>query len=317
VASDPRTAWIRRALPRERPGALLRRAAARGQEVITPAEPTYPANAFEGLDDPPRVLFVRGSLPAEGTPAVAIVGTRGASPYGLRSARELSEALGTAGICIVSGFAVGVDGAAHEGALAVGAPTLAVTGCGLDVDYPLAHLDLRERIAAAGALLSEHPPGTEPRAFHFPRRNRIVAALAQAVVVVEAPERSGALITARLALDLGREVLAMPGNVTRGSHAGCHRLLKQGAAALCEGPRDVLELLELAVPGQPDRGRGRPPPEGIGGTLWRALDEDEPLHANQVCTRTGLDATTVAATLTQLELEGRVRRLPGLGFVRC
>ncbi len=306
-----------RRLPRMRKPtkAQCARAQSLGQQVIGRDAAGWPAARFAGLPDPPPALFVRGALPPRQAPCVAVVGTREATPYGLRAARELAEHLAASGVWVISGLALGVDGAAHEGALAADGSTLAVTGCGLDIDYPLAHVDLRERIAGAGGLVSEHPPGVEPRAWHFPRRNRIVAAFSDAVVVVEAPARSGALITARLALDLGREILAMPGNVTRATHAGCHRLLKQGAAALCEGADDVLAALGRDALAKAVAAR-RPPEGGIEATLWRALDPDEPTAANALCVRTGLDASEVAAALASLEIDGRALRVPGLGFVR-
>lgn len=301
---------------RRAPRAVLAEARALDQGVLAPGEDAWPEERFAGMPDAPEALFVRGTLPAPGAAAVGIVGTRDATRYGLRAAREMAEDLAARGIWIVSGLALGVDGAAHAGALTAGGRTLAVMGCGLDVDYPLRHADLKERIAGSGGLLSEHAPGVEPRRWHFPRRNRLVAAFSDALLVVEAPARSGALITARLALDLGREVLAMPGNVTRATHAGCHRLLKQGAAALCEDAADVLHALGRDGPAAGGRPAPEPPRGGVEATLWRALDPDEATDANALCVRTGLDAATVAAALAALEIDGRVLRVPGLGFVR-
>lgn len=316
LLGSERGGQVARALRRSRPERVLRAATDLGQAVLTPADAAYPHAALEGLHDPPPVLFLRGRLPHAERPAVAVVGTRDASPYGLEVARALAEDLAAAGLWVVSGLALGVDGAAHEGALEAGGPTLAVLGCGLDVAYPAAHADLKERIAKSGGLLSEHAPGVEPRRWHFPQRNRLVAALAQAVVVVEAPARSGALITARLALDLGREVLAVPGSVRRAQQAGCHRLLKQGAAALCESAADVLAHLGLEGEAR-KRSAGRGPPgEGTEAVLWRLLDEEEAQDASAICRRCGLTATDVAAALASLEIDGRVKRIPGVGFVR-
>ncbi len=303
-----------RALARVKPARVLRAAADAAQEVVTPADDAWPRTAFEGLDDPPCALYLRGRLPEADAIGVAVVGTRDATPYGLRVAREIAIGLAEAGLWIVSGFAVGVDGAAHEGALEAAGSTLAVLGCGIDFGYPLAHTDLKDDVAATGGLLSEHPPGTPPQKWHFPRRNRLVAALSSATVVVEAPARSGALITARLALDLGREVLAVPGSVFGPGRAGCHRLLRQGAA-LCESAQDILEVLGLD--GAQRHALRGPPTTEPEALLWHLLDDSEAVDAAELCRRTGLGAAEVAAALTTLELDGRVQRLPGVGFLRA
>jgi DNA processing protein len=304
-----------RALRAARPVAVHRRAREAGQRVLTPADEPWPTGALAGLEDAPCALFAAGTLPAAGEPAAAVVGTRDATPYGLRMARDVAAGLGRAGVWVVSGLALGIDGAAHEGAVQAGGRTLAVLGCGLDHPYPVAHLDLRERLLeTGGGLLSEHPPGCPPRRHHFPRRNRLVAALSGAVVVVEAAARSGALITARLALEQGREVLAVPGNVGQPARAGVHRLLREGAA-LCEGAGDVLAVLGLS-PGEA-RATPVPLPPGPAAAVLRALDEALPRDAGWVCVQTRLDASRVAALLMELEMQGRVRRLPGAGFVRA
>ena len=197
-------------------------------------------------------------------------------------------------------------------------------GCGVDVVYPPEHHALARQIEAAGALWSEHPPGTPPHPGHFPRRNRLVAAVARVVVVVEAPLASGALVTARLALDAGREVLAVPGSVDRGTHAGCHRLLREGAAP-CEGAEDVLRVLGRSAHAgdassgvQAARGRGLPPPPpGPALVVYGALDPDEARDADDLARRTGLSADAVAEALTRLELDGHAVRVPGVGLVRC
>jgi DNA processing protein len=195
---------------------------------------------------------------------------------------------------------------------------VAVLGCGLDVDYPAEHRDLKEEIARVGGVLSEHAPGEEPQRGHFPRRNRLVAALAQALVVVEAPRQSGALITAGLALELGREVLAVPGPVTRDASRGCHHLLREGSAALCEGAGDVFRALGLdplcAGPAG-DAGRS-PPPPGPALAVWQAIAEDEAVDLDTLCLRTRLAPRELASALALLEIEGRVARVPGVGVRR-
>lgn len=304
-------------------GPVLARTEALGQRVLTPADGDWPRGAFEGLSDPPCALYLAGRLPEPATPCVAVVGTRRATPYGLRVARALAETLARRGVCVVSGLALGIDAAAHTGALAAGGPgppTLAVLGNGLAVSYPPENGLLAAEIAARGGCLSEHPPDVAPERWHFPRRNRLVAALARAVVVVEAPERSGALQTAGLAVEAGREVFAVPGPIDRFTHAGCHGLLVRLAARLCRGADDVLESLGLA--GGP---RGLPPeappatlpPPGPQLALWSLLDRDEAQDADTLCLRSGLAASEVAAALGALELDGRAVRLPGVGYRRA
>ena len=220
----------------------------------------YPPLLAE-LHDPPTRLYLRGG-PVEilSRPAVAVVGARSCSAYGAQVARDLARALAAAGAVVVSGMARGIDGEAHRGALAAGGPTVAVLGCGIDRDYPRAHAVLASRIAEGGAVVSEYPPGVEPAPWRFPARNRIVAGLAAATVVVEARERSGALITADFALELGREVFAVPGEITSGLSKGTNDLIRQGATPLLAA-QDVLEVLGLEpAPPLPVRTcRPRPP----------------------------------------------------------
>jgi DNA processing protein len=298
------------------------RVEALGLRLATPADDDWPRAAFDGLFDPPVVLYVAGSLPRADAPCVALVGTRRASPYGARAARELAEALARRGVCVVSGLAVGIDAAAHAGALASGAAppvTVGVLGCGHAVSYPPENALLRDDVALRGGVLSEYPPDVPPSRWTFPRRNRLVAALGRALVVVEAPERSGALITARLAIDAGRDVLAVPGPIGRFTHEGCHRLLRANEAVLCRGADDVLEVLGLgrASDGTAAPGASAPPPApGPPLALWTLLDPDEALDANQLCLKSGLPAHVVTAALTELELDGRVHRIPGVGYLR-
>lgn len=327
-----RAAALLRAFDEVDPRALDRDARERGLTLLTPADPAYPPTLLAS-PDAPAALWTRGLVFDATRPWVAVVGTRGASPYGERVAKRLAEDLARRGVGIVSGLARGIDAAAHAGALVAGGPTIAVLGCGVDVVYPPEHHALSREVVAAGALWSEHPPGTPPHPGHFPRRNRVVATLARAVVVVEAPVQSGALVTARLALDANRDVLAVPGPVDRGSHAGCHRLLREGAA-LCEGADDVLRVLGLAPqahgtsteagasPGGAAAGRSAPrpalppPPPGPALVLFGALDPDEARDADELARRTGLSPDAVAEALTRLELDGHAVRVPGVGLVR-
>lgn len=203
-----------------------------GFQVLHPHEPGYP-DTFERLSRPPRPLYVRGTLPDLGK-AIAVVGSRNATPYGLRSARDLARSLATRGIVVVSGMAQGIDGAAHLGALDAGGLTVAVLGSGIDVPFPAAHRALYRRILDHGAILSEYPAGTPPLPHHFPMRNRLVSGLCQAIVVVEATRKSGALITADAALDQGKEVFALPGPVGVPQSEGTNRLIAEGARPLLE-----------------------------------------------------------------------------------
>jgi DNA processing protein len=300
------------------PAAIVASAERAGLSVLTPADAAYPPLLSTSPDAPPAI-YVRGAFPPPDRPHVAIVGTRAATPYGLRVARTLAEDLSREGAVVVSGLARGVDGAAHAGCLKAGGATVAVLGCGADVVYPPEHHALAGEIAASGCVVSEHPPGTPPQPGHFPRRNRIVAALARATVVVEAGLASGALSTARIAGEIGRDVLAVPGPVDRGSHAGCHRLLKDGAT-LCETAGDVWRALGRdptpAGAARPPPPGDRAPPPGPALTLWRALDADEALDPDALALRTGLSPDAVAEGLTTLELDVRAVRVPGVGFLK-
>jgi DNA processing protein len=264
-----------------------------------------------GIHDPPPGLFVRGSAPLDllARPAVAVVGARACSAYGTQVAAALSRDLAAAGVLVVSGLARGVDAAAHRGALEAGT-TVAVLGCGIDRDYPRAHADLARRIAESGLILSEYPPGVEPAPWRFPARNRIVAGLTAATLVVEARARSGALITADLALDEGRDVLAVPGEITSALSAGSNGLLRLGAVPVTSAA-DVLEVLGID-PDPPER-RTLPVedlPLAAGTVLTHvgaaAVAVDELVHL------TGLDAAVVSAALVELELRGLVEETDGV-----
>lgn len=287
------------------PRRLLQEAQRCGAEVVTLADADYP-ELLRAVPDPPLALYVRGRLP-RGV-HVAVVGTRNPSSDGEYVARRMAAELAAAGVCVVSGLARGVDAAAHQGALEGGGPTVAVLGCGVDVRYPAGHEALAERVAAHGALVSEYPPGTPPAKHHFPLRNRIVSGLARAVVVVEATLRSGALITADLALEQGREVFAVPGSVLNPRSAGPHRLLREGAG-WAERAEDVLRA--LGIPEPPAGGVELPPAERH---LLEALRE--PRYPDElVAARLGT-AATVNAVLVALEVRGLVRRLADGRYAR-
>ena len=274
--------------------------------VVSRGRPGYPALLSE-LHDPPPRLYLRGG-PAEllDLPAVAIVGARSCSPYGAQVARELARELGAAGAVVVSGLARGVDGEAHRGALAASGLTVAVLGCGIDRDYPRAHAQLAGRIAESGAIVSEYAPGVEPSPWRFPARNRIVAGLARATVVVEARERSGALITADFALELGREVFAVPGEITSALSAGTNDLIRQGATPLLSAD-DVLEALGL------ERAATRVPDTLSADALALLAPLSETARTlDELGRLTGLGSPSMAAALTELELAGLVAAADGV-----
>jgi DNA processing protein len=268
--------------------------AERGIRFLGRGDAGFP-RSLAAIFDPPPGLFLRGRAEPDllERAAVAIVGARACSPYGAQVARTFGRELAAAGLVVVSGLARGVDGEAHRGALEAGT-TVAVLGCGIDRDYPASHRELAARIAESGLIVSEYPPGVEPAPWRFPARNRIVAGLAQATVVVEARERSGALITADLALEEGREVFAVPGEITSSLSAGANALLRHGATcATCAG--DVLEAFGLTVPDAPE-----PPPEA------KAVLDLLPASADELTRALGFEAGTLAALLAELELTGVV-----------
>jgi len=274
---------------------LLERVTRAGWCWLEADGPEYPA-ILNHTADPPLGLFIKGRLGAG--PSIAIVGSRRATTYGLHAAKYLAESVGRAGGTIISGMARGVDAAAHEGALSVGAPTWAVWGCGPDTIYPPEHLRLAEQIAENGALITEYLPGASPRRHHFPERNRIVAGLASIVVVVEAAARSGALSTARQALDEGREVMAVPGSIFSEVSVGPNGLLRAGALPVtCAG--DVLEALGLD---QVSAAHGKADPDDL------PLETGETLAIEEVAQRMGGTMAEVQAEIVKLEIEGLIER---------
>jgi DNA processing protein len=278
----------------------------RGFRFVGRSEPEYPPLLRE-LHDAPVGLFLRGAASTEllVRPAVAIVGARSCSSYGAQVARLLGRELARAGLVVVSGLARGVDGEAHRGALEAGGVTVAVLGCGVDRDYPAAHASLASGISENGLVVSEYAPGVEPAPWRFPARNRIIAGLAGAAVIVEARERSGALITADFALEAGREVFAVPGEITSSLSAGTNGLLRLGATPLTSAD-DVLEAMGMAAP-EVDV----PEVSGPAGHVLRVL-ADRPAGADELARTTGLDAAAVATALAELELAGAVAEADGL-----
>jgi DNA processing protein len=250
-------------------------------------------------------------------PSVAIVGSRAASPYALAVAEQLAADLAAAGLVVVSGMARGVDSAAHRGALSAGGATVAVLGSGVDIVYPSEHTALARAIDASGAVISELVPGTRPQQWFFPMRNRIISGLSRAVVVVEASEKSGSLITARCALDQGRDVLAVPGNILSGRNRGAHALLRDGAK-IVDGADDILEELGLVAGERPagsQTTRGGPPTAASDSVL-ACLTPGEPSDLDEISARSGLEAPRLLPRLFELELQGLVRRVGGGRFVR-
>jgi DNA processing protein len=270
----------------------------RGFRFLARSDPAFPP-LLGAIHDPPPGLFLRGGAAAEllASPAVGVVGARACSPYGAQVARSLARELAAAGLMVVSGLARGVDGEAHRGALEAGGLTVAVLGCGIDRDYPAAHRGLAAEIADRGLVVSEYAPGVEPAPWRFPARNRIIAGLTAATVVVEAREASGALITADLALEEGREVFAVPGEITSALSAGSNALLRLGATPLTAAA-DVLESFGLAAPAAPAPELSEP----AAAVLARL--RDAAASADELARATGLDAGAIAVALTELELAG-------------
>ncbi len=281
----------------------------------------YPANLRE-IQTPPERLYVRGALVEDDALAVAVVGSRAATPYGLAVAERLGADLAARGVTVVSGLARGIDSAAHRGAIRVGGRTVAVLGSGVDVIYPPENRRLAGEIEARGALVSQFAPGTAPLAGNFPARNRVIAGLSLGVVVVEAAEKSGSLITAGLAGELGREVMAVPGPLTSPQSVGAHRLIQDGAA-LIQGWEDVVDQLPLrwrdrvrALPRSGEaRGESLPEDNTEAGLLLRIIGQD-PVGIDTIIERSGMAPGRASALLVTLEVEGRIRQLDGKRFTQ-
>jgi DNA processing protein len=304
------------------PAALLAAQTGKAAQFITPVEASYPPLLFE-IPDPPPVLYYQGNLDllsaCQQRPAVGIVGTRSPSEYGRRWTRRLTMALSRAGFLIVSGLADGVDREAHQACLEQRGNTLAVLGTGVDVVYPYGNRSLHQAIATKGLLLSEHPPGTQPDRVHFPRRNRIIAGLSRAILVTEAPHQSGALITARLGNDYGRDVYVLPASLDNPRGRGCLELIDQGAHLILS--EDTLLDALGGIPLEPEStAKTVPPPVDLAPHLQQVYQvvcpEATPLDAI-VEQSAELGTGDVLSALVQLELMGLVMQLPGMQYQRC
>lgn len=282
-----------------------------GARLVTLLDGEYPPLLKE-ISDPPPFLYLKGKLPDSKT-VIAVVGSRRASDYGISVTSRLARELAEQGVTIVSGLAMGVDAAAHRGALQVFGATVGVLGCGIDLVYPAENRQLYRQMEEKGAIVSEFAPGTQPDASNFPRRNRIISGMSRGVLVVEAAERSGSLITARFALEQGREVFAVPGNINFRASRGTNSLIKQGAK-LVETVADIM---------------GELPPESVNLPQWArnqgfsfSADEEKlcsllaekPLHIDELTVRSGLTAAVVSAMLLRLELQGALMQIPGKMF---
>jgi DNA processing protein len=295
-----------------RANAAIDRAHAQRITPVVWSDAAYPV-ALTTIVDPPPVLWTCGSVAAFETPAIAIVGARAASPYGLSVAEQLAADLAARGLAIISGLARGVDSAAHRGALSAGGVTIGIMGSGVDVMYPPEHAPLAREMQQRGAVASELVPGTPPLPNFFPLRNRIISGLSRAVVVIEAGEKSGSLITARCALEQGRDVLAVPGNVLSGRNRGAHALLRDGAK-IVESADDILEELGMSVPVRPRAGdEGSRSPED---PILACLTPGEPSDLDAIAERSGLTTARLLPRLFELELQGAVARIGGGRFVR-
>ena len=314
-----------------------------GLRILTIQDAEYPGR-LQNIYDPPCLLYVKGRLPAiDETAAVAVVGTRDCTPYGVACAEKLGYGLASGGAVVVSGLAKGIDAAASRGALRAGGVTVGVVGNGLDVHYPYESRYLYEDIAAAGVLLSEYPPGTEPAGNHFPARNRIISGLSLATLVVEAPERSGALITAETALEQGRDVFAVPGPIDAPASVGCNRLIRDGAGLVSDA-WDILREYAGRFPEKLKQDEAREQPAVLGYqarqkaepkpvppsldlnkssltddqlNLLRAMSDEEPALVDDLIEQTGIPTRRVLSALTLLEMEQLVTQHSGKRYTRA
>src|SRR3990170_7327730 len=295
-------------------GEELERVKNHGARVLTVNSPEYPT-LLQEIPSPPAALFITGKNLKDFSPAIAIVGSRRASTYGKALAEEFASKLSEAGLTIVSGLARGIDSAAHRGALETGGETVGVLGCGLDVVYPAENKKLYQQISEEGALVSEYPLGTPPLTFHFPSRNRIISGLSLGVIVVEANDRSGALITVDFALEQGREVFAVPGNVKSTLSRGTHKLLKQGAS-LVEKAEDVLEALNIRSPEISVRKESNQP--NLSRDEKSLLEKVgwEVRHIDEICRQMNQSISQTSSLLMILELKGYIKQESGQRYLR-
>ncbi|GJL75271.1 MAG TPA: DNA-protecting protein DprA [Nitrosomonas sp.] len=278
--------------------------------IITLADSDYPSQLLN-IPDPPPLLYLKGRRELMDAPALAVVGSRNATPQGLSNAEAFAESISNAGICIISGMALGIDAAAHHGGLRGSSASIAVVGTGLDIVYPARNHQLAHKLAKEGALISELPLGMPAIGRNFPRRNRIISGMSQGCLVVEAALRSGSLITARQALEQGREVFAMPGSIHSPLSKGCHALIKEGAK-LVESTQDILDELNYSVV-QKKPSTSEPVDHELSNEntwLLRCLGHDV-VDVDTLCVRSGLTVESVSAMLLTLELDGQIASLPG------
>ncbi len=285
----------------------------RGLEVVTWDCEEYPQRLRE-IDAPPPMLYTLGDFDPRDRWAVAVVGTRRMSPYGETVAREIGRTLAVSGVTVVSGLARGIDGVAHEAALDAGGRTIAVLGSGLDQIYPPEHRKLTQRIVENGAVISDYPIGTRPEAKNFPPRNRIISGLSMVVIVVEAGEGSGALITADFAAEQGRDVFAVPGDIHRNTSKGVNQLIQSGAQPMLS-PQDVLEALNQEVVARQEVVSHALPEDETERLILETL-ESEPVHVDELKESCALPIEQITAALAMLELKGRVRKLSGMQYVK-
>jgi len=297
------------------PEAEFARLANLGVRALTWNDSAYPPRLKE-IDDPPPVLYVRGDLSPADEWAVAVVGTRRPTPYGRQVAEEIAYQLAANRIAVISGLARGIDAIAHRAALQAGGRTVAGLACGLDIVYPPEHAKLAREIIDSGALVSDYALGTQPRGDYFPRRNRILSGMSLGVLVVEGDVKSGALITANLALDHGREVFAVPGSIFSAQSRGTNLKIQKGEAKLVQSVEDVLEELNLTMVPQQIEMKELMPATDTEADLLRHIAK-EPVHIDEVCRRSGLPVSTVSSVLAMMELKGLVRQMGPMAYVRA